>query len=193
MKGTALSQEPNFPEDQHGGVAVKDAPEGADDYAGYESYFSTQDTDKHYLPDGKQYVVLKYLSERDRMSLERATRSSTVIDSKTRDMRIDLDDSARRHEAIKASVMGWHLVRIEEGANGRRVREVPFSQGELLRWLDDANPTAVDDIYKRIREMNPWLGGEENIEDLKEQRDELNKRIAELEDEEARKASSSRS
>ena len=53
---TATQTEPNFPEDQI------DSPvaEGADEYAGYESYFSTQDTEKHYLPDGKQYVVLSH-------------------------------------------------------------------------------------------------------------------------------------
>lgn len=185
---TATQTEPNFPEDQI------DSPvaDGADEYAGYESYFSTQDTEKHYLPDGKQYVVLKYMSERDRVALDRAARQSTTIDSKTRDMKIDLDDTARRHESLKAAMVGWHLVRIEYGANGRRVKEIPFSQTELLRWLDDANPNAVDDIYKRIRQMNPWLGGEENIEDLKEQRDDLTKRIAELEDEEARKGHSER-
>lgn len=184
-----MSEQPNFPEDAIEGNGPSAA---VDEYEGYESYFSTQDTEKHYLPDGKQYVVLKYMSERDRVSLDRAARQSTVIDSKTRDMRIDLDDTTRRHESLKAAVAGWHLVRIEEGVNGRRVKEIPFSQSELLRWLDDATPTAVDDIYKRIRQMNPWLGGEEDLGDLKEQRDDLNKRIAELEDEEARKGPSER-
>lgn len=189
MKGQdALSQEPNFPEDAvEGNVATATA----DEFDGYESYFSTQDTDTHYLPDGKQYMILKHMSERDRASLNRATRQSTTIDSKTRDMRIDLDDTAQRHEAIKAGVVGWHLVRFEQTANGRRGKVVPFSQTELIRWLDDADPNAVDDVYNRVRQMNPWMSGEESLDDLKEQRDDMNKRIAELEDEEARKGSSS--
>lgn len=187
MKGqAALSQEPNFPEDND-----IQTPAAGDEFAGYESYFSTQDKEKFYLPDGKQYFVLKHMSERDRAALNRATRQSTTIDSKTRDMRIDLDDTAQRHEAVKAATVGWHLVRFEQlPGGGRRGGEVHFSQTELLRWLDDADPSAVDAVFKHIRQMNPWLGGEEDLDDLREQREDLTKRIAELEDEEARKGSS---
>lgn len=184
-----MSQEPNFPEDQHGGVALAEG--GADQFDGYESYFSSQETERFYLKDGKQYFVLKHLNERDRVSLSRATRSSTTIDSKTRDMRIDLDDTAQRHEAIKAATVGWHLVRFETLADGsRRGREVIFSQSEVLKWLDDADPSAVDDVFERVRQINPFLGSSDDLEDLREQRDDLNKRIAELEDEEARKGPS---
>ena len=179
-----MTETPNFPEDAIEGNVVA---ETSDPFAGYDDYFfSTAERKDHYLPDDKQFFTLKVMNERDREKFEHATKSSTVINSKTQDMKIELDQSAQRHAIITSGVVDWHLVRRDP--NGR-AGLIPFSESELRKWIKDANPTIVDDLAEAISKLNPWIRGERSVEDMEKEIEDLQDRIEEKKREDARKNS----
>lgn len=181
-----MTTEPNFPEDAHEGSIVNPAVTD-DPFAGYDDYFfSTAERKDYYLPDGKQFLTIKVMNERDREKFEHSTRSSTIVNSKTQDMKIDVDPSAQRHAIITSGVVGWHLVRRDP--NGRAALQ-EFSESNLRKWLSEANPVIVDAVAEAITKLNPWIRGDRSVEDMEREIEDLQERIEEKKREEARKNS----
>jgi hypothetical protein len=79
------------------------------------------------------------------------------------------------HALLETCIVGWDVQR-----NGQ---PYPFSSNNVQQALSAWPPTLVDFIAKEIRKVNPWLlGTEDDLEALRDERDELDRRIAELEE-----------
>ena len=153
----------------------------------FADYFGFIDTQKHYLPDGKQYFVLQRMNEGAKSRYQRAIRSDVTINRSTGDAKMKADPATERHELIKSCVIGWNLVK-RNPATGK-LEEVPFSVsgrgGNLEEWLSVADPRLVESLEKACRKLNPWLLADMSVEDidkeiesLKEMREEAAKREA---------------
>lgn len=147
--------------DQNLPLGVVPVPQGlpeADPYEGYQDYYGFDETHDFFLPDGKQYITFKPMTEGDRARYESRTSRDVRFNRRTDDAAIRMDPSEDRHELIKASVTGWNIVR--RNRHGK-FEPVPFGKGsagaELEKWLAATNPRIVNDLVDAIRKVNPWM------------------------------------
>lgn len=153
-----------------------------DDFTGFEDYWGTEETHKVYLPDGKQYFIIKPMNEGEKARFQKMTSKDVVLQQKTGDARLAVDPAGERHELIKASTIGWKLYKKNKETG--QFEEVGYSKQVLDKWLQGANPKAVEKVEHGIRLLNPWLQGEMTVEDIDEELDrltDLRKQIAERE------------
>lgn len=144
-----------------------------DEFAGYVDYFGFDEREIFYLPDGKQWIQFKKLTEGERAQYLRASRSDVTVNRRTSDAKISFDQSEERINLLTHSITNWNLHR----KVGNAWRPVPFSKGsqgaELEKWIRGANPAILAQLEKRIRLANPWLLSEMTVE-------QLDKEIADL-------------
>lgn len=169
------------------------APEtsGAEEvpFANYGSYWGFDEQEIWHFPDGKQWIKFQKMDEGRRGKYLKATRGDLVINQRSGDAKIPLDQANDRRELILASVVDWHIVR---RAPRGGFELVPFTQGQggtLGQWIQSANPAIVADLEKAIRRANPWLLNEMSVDQIdKEILDlqELRKDAAEREEREKR-------
>lgn len=163
-----------------------------DAFEGFADYFGYDETEKFTLPDGKQWIGFRRLTEGDRAKFERSTQRDVKFNRKTDDAAIRLDSATDRHELIKISVTDWYMVRRNRADTGWEVQA--FSKaghneargpGSFEQWLNLANPKIVNDLYLAIRKANPFLAEDltlemidEELDRLKEMREEKVKELA---------------
>ena len=153
----------------------------------FTDFFGFTDETKHFLPDGKQYFVLRRMNEGQKARYQREVRSDITIQRATGDAKMQPDPSRERHALIKACVVNW-FVRTKDPRTGSIVEPAfSLSSGSvnLESWLSVADPRLVEDVEKACRKLNPWLLSEMSVEDidkeienLKELREEAVKREA---------------
>lgn len=136
-------------------------PVGSDDpYDGYVDYYGFDDVRTYILPDGKQFIEFKPMTEGARTRYEAATSRDVSFNRRTDDAKIRVDPGTDRHALIVSSVSGWNLVRKTD----KGWQPVAFSKGSpgaaLEQWLKAANPVIVNDLVDAIRAANPWLTDE---------------------------------
>ena len=142
-------------------AAMEAAGESLEETA-YEDYFGFDETVKHFLPDGKQYFVIKKMNEGDRKRYQSETRSELTVQRATGDAKMRMDPGTERWTLLKSAVSGWHLVRrVSTGW-----RTVDFSKQSFEQWLGAADPRLVDDLEKAVRKTNPWLLQEMSVADI---------------------------
>ncbi len=165
----------------------------ADPFNGYENYFSFDERERWYFPDGKQWIEFKKLTEGDRARYLKATRSDVHLNQKSGEARIPFDQSEDRRQLLLAAITDWHIVSFVTG----RPQLIPFQPttnaqgkvnlgGTVSQWLQNANPEVLGSLEKSIRKYNPWLLNEMSVEqidkelaDLQELRIAAEKREAE--------------
>ncbi len=136
-------------------------------------YFATTETSWVTLPDGAQKVEIKVMNEGERRRYLNKTNSEVKMNSRTKDliMRSAVGDDL--HALLETTIVGWDVQR--GGA------PYPFNSNNLGNALNVWPPTLIDLIAKEVKKINPWmLGTEDDLDVLRDERDELDKRIVEL-------------
>lgn len=140
----------------------------------FVDYFAFSEEKIFPLPDGKQHLVFKILTEGDRARFQKAT-NKPVRMSRDGEAEFRADPAEERKALILVSVVGWNLKRRLNG----RVQDIPFSAGtpgsNLEQWLEKADPRIVMDLEDAIRQANPWLLNEASVEDIDKQIEQLKK------------------
>lgn len=128
----------------------------------FEDYFGFDETLRHFLPDGRQYFVIKKMNEGDRKRYQSETRNDLTLLRTTGDAKMRMDPGSERWTLLKAAVTGWYLMRRTPAG----FREVDFTRQAFEQWLGGADPRLVDDLEKAVRKSNPWLLAEMTVEDI---------------------------
>lgn len=140
----------------------------------YEDYFGFDEQKTFTLPDGKQHIYFKVMSEGDRARFQSSVNRDITVARQTGDAKISADPAAERHALLSASVTGWSLKRKN---NRGEWEDAPFSTGnkgsEFEKWLAKANPKLVDDLEFAIRKANPWMQADMSVEDIDKEIDRL--------------------
>jgi len=165
----------------------EDGPAKSDDmYSGYVDYFGFDDKEQHYLPDNKQWLELKKLTEGDRAKYESSTSKDIRINRRTEDATLNVNQSIDRQALLRAAISNWNLVTRN---NAGKLVPVPFgNNGEgstLNQWIQKADPSIINQVVDHIRKMNPWLTGDMTVEMIDEEMKRLQDLRAEIEQREA--------
>jgi hypothetical protein len=154
----------------------------ANPFNGMENYYSFDERERWYFPDGIQWIEFKKLTEGDRARYLKATRSDVHLNQKSGEARIPFDQSADRRELLLASITDWYIASFVTG----RPQLVPFQPttnssgkpvlgGVVSQWIQSANPEILASLEKAIRKYNPWLLNEMSVE-------QIDKEIADLQE-----------
>lgn len=170
-------------------------PSAEVEYTSYVDYFGFDDTRKYYLPDGRQYIEFKALTEGQRARYEAQTSRDIRFNRRTDDAAIRMDAAADRRALIQASVVGWHMVRNVGTKEQPRWEPVAFSNNgtpgdTLSQWLDKANPRFVNELVAEIRKANEWMTEDMSVEMIDEEIKRLQELRAQAEEREARQKNS---
>jgi hypothetical protein len=149
-------------------------------------YFGFSSSDRFFLPDGVSYVDLKVLNEGERRRYQNeSNREIKLGRGGGGDASLKMRPGDDKHTLLTLSIVGWNLMR-----NGA---PVPFTKQLVDQFLSAADPSLIDKIEKRIRQLNPWLLSEMTVEQIDEEIKSLEEmREVRLREEEGNAASSSR-
>ena len=123
-----------------------------------EDYFAFDITHRTTLPDGKQWVEHKELSEGQKRKYQNSINRDVVIRRASGDASMKMAPGDERHALLKVAITDWSVFRA--GA------EVPFTPRALDEFLEKAPPKVIDLIEKEVRKANPWLLAEMSVEDI---------------------------
>lgn len=168
--------------------SIPDGQPGAEvEYASYVDYFGFDETHKYTLPDGRQYIEFKALTEGQRARYESATSRDIRFNRRTDDAAIKMDAASDRRALIEASVVGWNMWRVRND----QPEPVAFSNNgtpgcSLNQWLNGANPRFVNELVAAIRKANGWMSEDMSSEMIREEIARLQELLAQAEEREAR-------
>lgn len=135
-----------------------------DEFAGYADYYAPLEELDVFLPDNRQYLRIKKMTEGDRARYLKATRSDVTINQRSGDAKIPFDQAGERKALIVASVVNWHVVK-RDPRTGRFGLQA-FRTQALEQWIDIQSPDVLADVEKKIRLFNPWLINEMTVEQI---------------------------
>lgn len=157
----------------------------------FVDYFAAPEPQRWYLPDGVQYFEYQELREGGKALYEKATNKDIRVQRSTGDARLSVDPATQRQTLIRLSVTDVHLLQ-SDGHGG--TNEVPFNKdrpGKFWENLFTFFPAKlIDQLHNEITKANAWLAADDDVDQLKEERDRLDERIARAEEEKAKKLSS---
>ena len=131
----------------------------------FENYWGTDETHRHFLPDGKQFFEFKIMNEGARAKFQRMTNQDLTI-KQGGEAKVRMDPANERHVLIKESVVGWKLYMPTKDG---KMEEATFSSAMLDNWLNMAPPKIVDDLELAIRKANPWIQADMTSEQIREE------------------------
>jgi hypothetical protein len=146
-----------------------------------QDYFGFNDTRRIMLPDNVSWVEIRLLNEGARCEYLNTVNQEVRLDRQGRDAYVKTKAGDERKILLKLSIIGWNLQR---GGVA-----FPFSKTNLEKFLESAPPSVADVIEKEVRKVNKWLTSELTLEDIAEQRKELDRMEQEVLDRLAGKAS----
>lgn len=153
-------------------VASRDIPRTID-------YFATNESEWHTLPDGTQRVEIKVLNEGERRSYLNKTNSDVTMNARTKELKMRSQAGDDLHVLLETAIIGWEVFK-----NGE---PFPFSPQNLKHALNTWPPQVWDGVAKSVRKANPWLlGNEDDLDALREEKREIEERIAIIEAEAAK-------
>lgn len=143
----------------------------------YSNYWGFEETHRHMLPDGKQYLVIQRMNEGAKARYQRAIRSDVTVSRSTGDAKLQSDPAKERHALLEACVVDWYMLRPDKDG---KWAEMSFKRSGAQNpgfagWLEVADPRLIEDLEKACRKLNPWLLQDMTVEDIDQQ-------IAELEE-----------
>ena len=148
----------------------------------FVDYFAEPETQRWYLPDGKQYFDYQELREGGKAAYERATNRDIRVQRSTGDARLSVDPATARQKLIQLSVTDCLLYR-----DGQRIEFNRERPGKFWENLFDLFPAKViDQLHSEITKANAWLAADDDVEALKEERDRLDERIERAQEEQAK-------
>lgn len=148
----------------------------------YEDYWGNDETVKHFLPDHKQYFVIRPMNEGAKAKFQKMTNRDVILEQKTQNARFRVDPAEERHELIRHSVIDWFL--FQRDRNTGAIEQVRFTPDKLNKWLSVAPPKVVEDLEHAIRMANPWLQADMTFEQIDEEINRLREVRAQKEREE---------
>lgn len=165
----ALTQLDGMPGQLPSGEAEQVMTTVDDRFDGYVDYFAFDDEKIFWLPDGKQWISFKPLTEGGRARYEAVTSRDIKFNRRTDDASLKMDAASDRHALLAASVTGWNLVR----RTAKGFEPVAFSKGSpgstFEQWLDKTNPKIINQLVDDVRKANPWLTEEMTVEMIDEE------------------------
>ena len=157
------------------------------DESGYQDFFSPYIDYKDFLlPDGKQSIRFKVMSEGERMRYQKKTNRPINIDRRSDTASISPDVASDRLELIITSVVDWTLV--SRGPEGNWVMQ-PYSESNLRNWVLTANPKIISDLERAIQKANPWMQAEMSEKDIEDEIENLQQLLEQKRKEELEKNS----
>lgn len=149
-------------------------------------YFGFTSSDRFILPDGRSYLDLKVLNEGERKRFQNETNRDIKLGRGSGgEASLKMRPGDDKHLLLKMSIVGWNLV--------RQGQPVPFNGSILQQFLDTTDPSLVDRIEKRVRELNPWLLSDMTVEQIEDEIKNLEAmRDTKLREEEGKGTSSAR-
>jgi hypothetical protein len=147
----------------------------------FEDYFGFDRAEQFFLPDGKQYIEFKVMTEGARTRYQQATNRDITLQRTTGDAKMKVDPATDRRELLVNSVSGWYLVKYNPNKGARANLEAweseAFSIGSkgstFEQWLEKANPSIVDELEKAIRKANRWMLAEMTSDDIEKEIENL--------------------
>jgi hypothetical protein len=171
-------------------VVVQNPTTGEPQYVEEEIFFDSFTPDERFrffLPDGKQFIEFKQMTEGDKLSYERQTNRDLRVDQKQGLAHFKVDQGGDRHRLIELVVTGWYLK--IRSKNGKGFENYAFTPANLRTWLDQANPKVIADLHSEIIRRNPGvLGSDMEEEDILKEIEDLQEQLVELRKEKAGKA-----
>lgn len=134
-------------------------------------YFGVDERDRYTFPDGKSWVELKVLTEGERAKYLKKVNRKVTMKRATGDSEFQMSPGEERRALMEVAIVNWNLVRRDRTGE---IMPVPFTSTALGDFLENANPSIIDKIEEKVREMNPWLAGEMSVEDIDEEIKRLN-------------------
>ncbi len=161
-------------------------PDGGGQAVQQFDYFGFASTARFTFPDGVSWLDLKVLNEGERRRYQNeSNREIKLGRSGGGDASLKMRPGDDKHLLLAMSITGWNLVK--GGV------PVPFNKNIVDQFLANADPSIIDKIEKRIRELNPWLLSEMSLEDIDEEIRNLEEmRNVKLREEEGKGTSSDR-
>lgn len=141
-----------------------------------EDYFGFDLSHKWFLPDNVSFIEYRVMNEGAKAKFQRATNRDLTMNRNTQDLKVKVDQASERWELLKASVVGWNLV--------RQGNPISFTKNNFENWLEMANPKLIQDLEQAIRMANPWMQDEMTLDQINEER----KRLNDLEDQITKRA-----
>jgi len=140
-------------------------------------YFAFDEENVVVLPDGKQRVFHKTMTEGERRKYQAKSNRDVKVQRATGDAYLKTAPGEDRKALLETVITGWELYK--DG------KPFPFSKTNVATVLETFPPRVIDIIHKDIMMKNPWLMGEMTLEDidremeaLTEQRERLVKELA---------------
>lgn len=157
----------------------------------YVDYFTFDETYTFALPDGKQHIYFKAMTEGMRARYQKLTNRDIHFNRINQDARLSVDPATDRQALVSVSVTGWDLKR--KNPRTGRWEDAPFSNNgtpgdELHKWMDVVNPKILDALEEAIRAANPWLLQDMTVEQVDREMErlvDLRKQLVEKEAKEA--------
>lgn len=159
-------------------------------------YFGTPEPLRFYLGDETQYFEFTPLTEGGKAKYERATNKDIRVQRTTGDAKMQVDPATERQALVMLSVTDALIYKRQKPLN--QLKPVAFQQAKNGTqpnefWQDIFEvfpPKVIQDLYRKIRDANPWMKADEDVETLEEEYKNMGQRIETLKEEQAKKKNS---
>lgn len=153
----------------------------------YQDFWGFSETHRFMLPDNRQWIEYKTLTEGDRQKFQKLIKKDIIMNRRDDTARVDASAGEDRPALLHVACSNWYMMRAGE--------PVPFTNdnkgGTFQQWLQAANPRIVEDLEKAIRLANPWLLGDMKPEDIRREITNLEEMLKIADEREAGNDSSS--
>jgi hypothetical protein len=126
--------------------------------SGYTDYFGFDERRKFYMPDGKQYIEYKLMTEGDRAQYQKLTSKPVRLFKTTGDAQVNLDAGQERAILLNISTTGWFMFRGGE--------QVTYNSKAFEKWMEGADPAIISDYETEIRKANTWMTEQFTVADI---------------------------
>jgi hypothetical protein len=143
----------------------------------YGDYFGFDEKYQYYMPDGKQWIEFKALTEGDLGRYQKLLKRDITVEKDTGNARIKIDQVEERHALLMVAVTNWFMLRRNQrsGAFEPQTFSTGTAGSTFAQWLERANPAIIADLAEQVRKQNPYLlgTGNETIEAIDKQIEQL--------------------
>lgn len=150
----------------------------SEQFTGFASYWGTDQTERFFLPDGKQFFEFKPMNEGAKSRFQKKTNKGIRMDQRKQEALIDIDPAQERHILIVESVTNWNLIKPDPTTGqpvGYPCPESPVSRRNALEGeiLDNFDPKIIQDLEFEIRKANPWMQADMDIAEIDKEMERL--------------------
>ncbi len=150
--------------------------EAVEEPVSYEDYWGVDETFKFFLPDGKQFFEIRPMNEGMKAKFQKTTNKGIQMNQRTQDATIHIDPANERHTLIEQSVINWLIM--QKDARGTWSpypcpTEENRRRNNIHVILEKFNPKVIQDLEFFIRQQNPWMQADMDVEEIDKEMDRL--------------------